>query len=109
MIDLKLSPQAAGDMRMPMLASPSEDAPLYPEGTKIELEGDTLRKFGIGSNLPAIGTRMTIVAIAEVVEACKEPNQIKDNYCLELQLTQMEMTPEAKTDNERIRGLYAPV
>ncbi len=101
MIDLKLAPADVNSI----WADEANQGPAYPEGTQIELEGETLRKFAIGERLPPVGTKFAIMGYAEVIEASKEMEQIEDTYCLEFQITHLEIKAQ-DSDMERLGKLY---
>lgn len=113
MIDMKLTPQQApADMLLGMPQDEPNEAPLYPEGLCIKLDNDALRKLGIGAgNLPAVGARMRLAALVQVVEVCNEPKQIDSELCVELQITHMEIGPENVPNEQqaahaRIAGMF---
>lgn len=106
MIDMKLTPAQAPSGNTLLGAEPNE-GPMYPEGLCIELDTESLRKLAIGTgNLPAVGTRLHLSAIVEVVEVCKEQQQIQQELCVELQIQRMALGNEQQQSAARIDAMY---
>ena len=103
MIDMKLNPEQSQNMVGGTLLGAENDAeplPAYPEGLKVELEGESLKRLAMGEgNLPQVGTRMVLHALVEVIEVCKEDGAIEAEYCVELQITAMELQADEKPLN----------
>lgn len=72
-----------------------EDKPNYPYGLKITLDADTIEKLGL-SDLPEVGSKVQIVAVAEVVNVRKD-SEYGDvaKHSIELQIQDMEASPES--------------
>lgn len=108
MIDLKLTPQQSEATTL--LGGPVEnDGPQYPHGTKLTLEGETLKRLAMGEgNLPQVGTKFMVIAEAEVVEVCKANGQIEAGYCVELQLTTLDLQapPGERKPDQQAQKLY---
>lgn len=102
MIDMKLTPQQSPSATL-LAESEANEGPAYPYGTTIELRGETLKRLAIGSgNLPQVGQKMRLAALVEVIEVSKEDQQIEAGYCVELQITAMELTsPDAPAPGEK--------
>jgi hypothetical protein len=76
----------------------TNEAPAYPAGTQITLDGDVLRKLNIG-DLPAIGTVFELCGECEVIAASIDPRQIESTRSITLQLRTITLEGE-DTDNE---------
>jgi hypothetical protein len=63
MTNMKMSPSEAKEYASP---SALAEAPQYPYGLRIDLNDESLEKLGIGE-LPAVGSKKVLYAIAEVV------------------------------------------
>jgi hypothetical protein len=108
MIDMKLTPEQS--QTMSLLEGDIEGMPAYPEGLKLELEGEALKRMAMGAgNLPPVGQRFVLLASVEVVEVCKEEGAMDTDYCVELQIQQMELTKPEMDMHDRIDQMYAPV
>lgn len=113
MIDMKLNQDQSPTL---LGASAGEhDGPQYPYGLRITLDGETLKRLAIGEgNLPQVGKRLALKGLAEVVEVCKEQGQTRAEYCVELQITTLELSePEALNPQQeamrRVEAMFAPV
>lgn len=105
MIDMKLTPEQAQQMTS-LATGEGENIEIvgaYPEGLKLEFEGETLRRLAIGSgNLPPVGAKYMLHAIVEIVEVSKEEGAMDTEYCVEAQIQQMEL---ADAQNEQQRAM----
>lgn len=86
---------------------PAEPAqPQYPYGLRIELNSETLKLLGI-DKLPAVGSKVTFEAKAEVVSVSesehKEGEPMKN---VSLQITDMEIEGSEKEDDTPANRLY---
>jgi len=77
------------------------DMPLYPYGTSLYLDDDTLKKLGM-TELPKVGTSMLAQVTVKVTGTSQRAYQDKDGKeemrtCVDLQITDMDMAPPAKT------------
>lgn len=81
--------------------------PEYPYGLKIDLDNDALEKLGI-AQLPEIGTPMTVTARCEVcsVSAYESQGQDKKQRNLQLQITDLGLSPATSTQEETANALY---
>lgn len=72
------------------------ELPKYPWGLCIDLDGDALAKLGIDA-LPAVGSSVSIVAMAEVQSVSESQYQgdKETNRRMSLQITEMAVTPAA--------------
>lgn len=96
MVNMKMEPE-----REEMPGEVEMDSPLYPEGLVIELESDQLTKLGLGA--PAIGSKLQITANAIVSCVSMEQTQGGPEWCVSLQITDMETITEA-TKNKTLLG-----
>jgi hypothetical protein len=71
----------------------TNEAPAYPEGTQIVLDGDVLKKLAIG-DLPAIGTIFELCGECEVIAASIDPRQIESTRSITLQLRTIVLEPQ---------------
>lgn len=80
--------------------SPSDDkGPKYPYGLTIYLDDETLAKLGI-TDLPDVGTQMTLTATVEVTSNSQRQTQDGKTVNMDLQITAMELVgdgPSAAT------------
>ena len=107
MIDLKLTPQQSDPATM--LGAPVENnGAQYPHGTTLKLEGETLKRLAFGDgNLPQVGDKFMVIGEAEVVEVCKENGQIEAGYCVELQMTTIDLqAPAGEVSDPQADKLY---
>lgn len=91
MINLKSDPKPKeGQNAANMLSAPVYDEPAYPYGLTLRLNDETLTKLGI-KELPKVGTKVRIVAMAEVqsVGQYKERDGDQQRH-VELQVTDMD-------------------
>lgn len=66
------------------------DEPEYPYGLRISLDSDALAKLGL-TELPKVGTAMTLQARVEVVAVSQYEQKDETNRSVELQVTDMEL------------------
>jgi hypothetical protein len=102
MIDMKLQPGQAAPENL-LMGDSQEAGPTYPEGLRIELEGESLKRMAMGEgNLPHVGQKFRLVAMAEVVEVCKDETQTEAGYCVEMQIQALELgDPEQLNDQQK--------
>lgn len=93
---LKFTPEENAKNSPSAISSPG-DKPAYPYGTRICLDDSSLKKLGI-SNLPPVGTKMTVKAIVEVCST-SEYDSVDGGarMSLDLQVTDIELG-KAKND-----------
>jgi hypothetical protein len=96
MINLKSKPTPKkGQNAAQSLAAPAYDEPAYPYGLTLRMNTEVLDKLGI-KDLPKVGTKVRIVAMAEVSSVGQHQERDgDDNRHVELQITDME-APAAK-------------
>lgn len=106
MVSLKLTAEEAKDSTLCCPSDPG-DAPAYPYGTELRLDDGTLAKLGMTA-LPAVGTKFTVTAIAEVVSSHSNENQEGREQSMCLQITDMELATAGagKSDAERAARIY---
>jgi hypothetical protein len=93
MVNMQMSKEEAAEYSGAM---PSADnAPRYPYGLCLCLNDEALAKLGI-TTLPAVGTKMALNAVVIVtsVGSSQQQDGEAENRA-ELQITDMELTPEA--------------
>ena len=104
MIDMKLTPEQSQTMTILDMqeAQNIETVGAYPEGLKIELEGEVLKRLAIGEgNLPQVGQKFMLCAMVEVIEVGKEQGTMDTELCVELQIQQMELNaPEQMNEQQ---------
>lgn len=91
--DLAMSPEEAKETMMGYCESDVKDAPKYPWGTELDLNDTTLKKLGLTS-LPAVGSEVTITAVAKVTRISAREEQGGAEQCLGLQITQMDLNSQ---------------
>jgi hypothetical protein len=97
MIDMKLTKKAKT-----MLGEPIDcEAPEYPYGLRICLDGDSLEKLGI-TELPDIDAEFKVTALACVVSVSQHESQGSDkpHRSLDLQIEMMELAPAKEEAGE---------
>lgn len=87
MIDLKLDKKEGKKETMEAMEM---KAPLYPWGTSLSFNEETLKKLGIES-LPEVGRKYTIAAEVEVTGVSERKTQDETSKCLDLQITKMDL------------------
>lgn len=96
MIDLKQKPPSPATL----LSDIQDDA--YPEGLKIEVSGQQLRDLGFGdTTLPQVNEEFAMHARVRVTEVCKEEGLVESGYCVEFQITAMELQGKDDQGNEQ--------
>lgn len=97
MKNLKMSAEEAKEYSGGIAPS-TGNLPLYPYGTRIELNSAMLEKLGI-TDLPKLGTKMRIEAMVEVCSGNQYQEQDGDaNRSVGLQITDMELSAEKKSN-----------
>jgi hypothetical protein len=96
MVNMKMEPE-----REEMPGEVEMDGPLYPEGLCIELESDQLDALKMAP--PAIGSKVQITADAVVSCVSMEQTQGGPEWCVTLQITDLEVITEA-TKNKTLLG-----
>lgn len=87
MVNMQMSAEEAREMTQPT----ADDAPRYPYGLCICLDDDALEKLGL-TQLPAVGTAMTLTARVEVSSTSAYQTRGGESEArLELQITDMEL------------------
>lgn len=82
------------DMSQPQeTGSPESEAPKYPYGLLLNLDGGAMKKLGLDKALPSIGQTMTLTATAKVTALRQEEGQDETCYTSSLQITAMELAP----------------
>jgi hypothetical protein len=89
LVNMKLTPEEAKEADC--CASPSDGGPAYPWGLSIYLDDETLAKLGI-TQLPDVGTRLTLNAIVEVTSNSQRQTQEGKTVNMDLQITDMELS-----------------
>jgi hypothetical protein len=90
MVSMKMSAEERKEYTTEAVAS---DAPQYPYGLCITLDDDALEKLGL-TEMPNVGTEVMVMAKA-VVKRADEAN----HRSVDLQITDMELAPPAKSGN----------
>lgn len=77
------------------------DMPMFPCGTSLYLDDDTLKKVGL-TELPKVGTSMPGQVVMKVTGTSQRAYMDKDGKeemrtCVDLQITDMELAPPTKT------------
>lgn len=92
--NMRLSPKEA-EAEEDRAEVSNDDAPAYPYGLCINLDSESLAKLGI-SEPPAVGTKMALQAIVEVVSMSQYQNQKTTDSSVSLQITDMDL--QGKSD-----------
>lgn len=94
MINLMSKPvEKKGQEASQMLTAPTYDEPAYPYGLTLHLNTETLQRLGV-TELPQVGTKVRIVAIAEVSSVSRNMERDGDER-RELGLQVQDMEPLA--------------
>lgn len=100
---MKLTPKERKEMTDP---KPS-DGPIYPWGLQVRLDNDALEALKF-SKLPVVGKSMLLVAKVDVTGAAElsraEDGKQATSRSLELQITDMQLTPEGKDVTATLYG-----
>lgn len=91
MISLALDPKEAAEEAAPASPAPAADSdlPLYPYGTRLSLDTETLEALGI-KEMPKVGSVFPLSGTVEVVGTSVNERQGGVKYsCLDLQITEM--------------------
>lgn len=99
MANLELSKKEAKDKNGD--CSPCGDMPMFPYGTSLYLDDDTLKKIGL-TELPKVGTSMPGQIVMKVTGTSQRAYMDKDGKeemrtCVDLQITDMELAPAEKS------------
>lgn len=78
------------------------EKPIYPYGTCLYLEEDTLAALGI-KEMPTVGTQIPIQAVAKVTGTSEREFEGGTRKTLDLQITSMAFEPDA---GEQVKKLY---
>lgn len=78
-----------------------DDAPEYPYGLRICLDSESLDKLGV-TELPAVGTTMTLMARVEVVSVSQHESGDGKNRDVSLQITDMELRGGGASDPRKL-------
>jgi hypothetical protein len=84
-----------------MISEAKLDAPEYPYGLRISLDSDSMEKLGF-SNPLAVGKKLKVEAMVEVVSSSKYDSQSGTNVSMELQITEMELEQEKESSAKRL-------
>lgn len=82
----------------------TKDLPKYPYGLTVCLCDESLKKLGI-AGMPAVGTKMTLNAIVEVVGVSQDQRQGETESDMRLQITDMALAPAP--EKTAAQGLYS--
>lgn len=77
------------------------DAPEYPYGLRVGLDSESLDKLNM-TELPAIGTTMTLMAKVEVVSVSQHKSGDGKDRDVSLQITDMELRGEGTSDPRKL-------
>ena len=105
LVDLRLTKKERQE-EVAEVMSPADMEPEYPYGLCLRLDTDELDKLGV-TTLPDAGTEIHIVAIGKVVRVSESASEDNRECGLEIQITQMELTPEAADPGEDYEGARA--
>lgn len=72
------------------LSAPMAERPLYPYGTSLYLNDETLAKLGI-DEMPAVGTTFMIEAVVKVTGTSEREYEGGSHRTLDLQITEMSL------------------
>lgn len=112
LVSMKRKPEKKDDGDKDGVCCPSTsdyERPDYPWGTRLTLEGEQLEALGLANAMPAVGTRMDMVAIVEVIGSHSESvDGGKPQRRLELQITEMAVQPPGPSLHERMYGKPDP-
>lgn len=103
--DLALSAAEAKDTALGSSAALENDAPKYPYGTMLDLNGETLSKIGM-KKLPMVGEKVRIVAEGTITRVSEYQEQDGTDRCVGIQLTAMDVSAPSQRDSasDRLYG-----
>lgn len=100
LINMKMDAEEAKEQTQPT----EKDAPEYPWGLCITLNDDSLEKLGV-SELPKIGTKVTIMAEADVTSVSSYQTQGGEaELSVSLQITDMKLGGVGKVESKLYNG-----
>lgn len=111
LVSMKRKPEPKDDDGKADACCPSTDyeRPDYPWGTRLTLEAEQLEALGLANAMPAVGTRMDMLAVVEVIGSHSESvDGGKPQRRLELQVTDMAVQPPGPSLHERMYGKPDP-
>lgn len=101
MADMKLSIQERKDFCVPTIM---DKAPKYPQGLKIELTSDDLKRIGFQGEL-IVGSKIEFEAMATIVEVSLEDSEGDENCkCVELQITDIILDTKQEDATSKMYG-----
>lgn len=83
---------------MPKDLAPRDD--VYPYGLCLCLNDDVIKKLGL-KEMPKVGTKMKLEAMVEVVRTFESESKDGENYSMDLQITDMGLSPSKKEVNAK--------
>lgn len=95
--NMKLTPAEAKESDV--CCDPGTSGPAYPYGLCLYLDNESLAKLGI-TDLPDVGTRLTLHAIVEVTSNSQRQTQDGKTVNMDLQITDMELQGETPPSPE---------
>lgn len=75
----------------------SDGGPAYPYGLSLYLDDETLKKLGI-TTLPDVGSKLMLQAVVEVTGNSQRQTQEGKTVCMDLQITDMDLTGASAND-----------
>lgn len=94
MINMKTSEKRSATL---LADSVEADTPEYPYGLRINMDDDSLKKLGI-TELPEVGTTMTLQARVEVVSVSQHESDNGKHRDMSLQITDMALEASSAKD-----------
>lgn len=108
MTSMQMTPEEAkkeyGPVDGDSMLGSDPDLPKYPYCLKLYLDDEVLAKLGMAT-LPAVGAKMTMMAVVEITGTSERQNQKGTSQCLDLQITDMALG--AGPDKTPAQGLYS--
>lgn len=107
LVSMKLTPdEAKAEANEGTALAAPEDQPAYPCGLSIYLDDEVLAKLGL-SSLPDVNTPMSLMARVVVCSKSQYENQKGTDTSLSLQITDMALSPETQSPEQRAAKFYS--
>lgn len=101
LIDMKMTKKEREE-NSPKVCGPGDsDGPTYPWGLKLDLNNDAIKKLDI-TELPKVGTYMTVTARACVVGVRSSERENHEDRSIELQIEELGLAKEGKSMKDAV-------
>ena len=77
----------------------------YSYGLRVDLRDEEIKKLGL--TLPEVGSTMVLVANVKVISVRESADENGSDRNIELQITEMELSPYENNDADHVKKLYS--